>query len=332
MPAYKPPAYRALAALAVSVVAASAFALYVAHAPVPGPQAPVGDRTRPAATMQSSETRREAPRFVSTARNDPSADAAFVTTLPAQFQGTQVDGAITVDADGELVPGRALRDLFDYFLSGVGRYQGHDQPAAARQNMARYSMMQNMSADTRSRVLRLFDQYLRLKNRLAEESAAFADTDLSTRLSIVRDMRRAELGPAVAAAFYGDDEIDTANAIERNASDSTRPQGIADATLAAAARIDAARDEGASDADIAEMRREAFGADAQARLATLDTKRHAWKTRYDSYADERNAVLASAMSASDRRVALDTLRKRFFDGAAERRRAAALDRIAARTP
>tara|TARA_B100002052_G_C15771597_1_gene547174 strand:- start:54 stop:1031 length:978 start_codon:yes stop_codon:yes gene_type:complete len=313
----------ALGALALGVVAASAFAVYIVHAPSFSRQVQIGDRAAASTPSSPEQPASEGPRFVSTARGNPNADAAFVATLPGQFQGTRVDG--------ELVPSRALRDLFDYFLSGIGRYRGHDQQAAARQNLARYSMMQNVSTEARSQLLRLFDQYLRLQNRLADESRAFADTDLATRLSIVRDMRRAELGPAVAEAFYGDDEAETAAAIARQAAGAERPQDAGDKTLVAAARIETARNDGASDADITRMRREAFGPEAQARLATLDTQRRIWRKRYDTYAGERDAVLASAMSTGDRNQALAALRARFFDNAAERRRAAALDRIAAQT-
>lgn len=331
MPVFKFRIRVALGALALGVVAASAFAVYIVHAPSFSRQVQIGDRAAASTPSSPEQPASEGPRFVSTARGNPNADAAFVATLPGQFQGTRVDGAITVDVDGELVPSRALRDLFDYFLSGIGRYRGHDQQAAARQNLARYSMMQNVSTEARSQLLRLFDQYLRLQNRLADESRAFADTDLATRLSIVRDMRRAELGPAVAEAFYGDDEAETAAAIARQAAGAERPQDAGDKTLAAAARIETARNDGASDADITRMRREAFGPEAQARLAALDTQRRIWRKRYDTYAGERDAVLASAMSTGDRNQALAALRARFFDNAAERRRAAALDRIAAQT-
>lgn len=45
---------------------------------------------------------------------------AKVAPLPTSFRGTSVDGSFSVDASGNLLITRDIRNLFDYFLSAVG--------------------------------------------------------------------------------------------------------------------------------------------------------------------------------------------------------------------
>ena len=249
-------------------------------------------------------------------------------TLPEQFENTAVDGEITVNHDGMLVPSRAIRDLFDYFLTGIGHYRGLDQQQAARQSLARYAVKQPVNGEARSDLLDLFDDYVRLKNRLAEESKSFASVDFKTRLALMRDMRRAELGSVAADAFYSDTESASATLTQSAAPDAGVPT---DPTLAAAQTIAEAKAKGASTSEIQRMRVDAFGSRAAERLSTLDDRRQDWRRRYADYAEERDAIKTSGLAPADKRAALASLRSQRFDSPGQRKRAAALDRIAART-
>ncbi|MGV8597295.1 lipase secretion chaperone, partial [Pseudomonas aeruginosa] len=50
----------------------------------------------------------------------PQVMPAKVAPLPTSFRGTSVDGSFSVDASGNLLITRDIRNLFDYFLSAVG--------------------------------------------------------------------------------------------------------------------------------------------------------------------------------------------------------------------
>ncbi|WP_158583458.1 lipase secretion chaperone [Salinisphaera sp. Q1T1-3] len=267
-------------------------------------------------------------------RSSPSTviEVSFSDTLPPQFQGTAVDGAITVDAKGGLEPSRAVRRLFDYFISGAGAYDGDDQAAAVRETIGRYARSQGVPDRARDQLLALYDRYMALKQRVVDHSAVLAYSDLETRLNRLSEIRQAELGPTAAQAFYGESNEAVRDALARRRG----VQGVEDDPVLAkattpvrlATRVSKARASGASPARIREMRAQALGPDAVDRLEALDIRRAAWAQHYDAYARERDAIIDSAMAEGDQSRALTDLRARHFTSEPERRRAAALDRLA----
>jgi len=262
---------------------------------------------------------------------DSVAMQAFTDSLPAQFNGTQVDGAISVASDGRLVPTLALRRLFDYFISGYGDYSSNNQPGAVRKAVARYTQLQGLGDTVRAQVLGLFDDYIRLQQRVADQSASFADTDMATRLRILQEMRIAELGPQAADAFYGQEEQAIQRALIQQDSPTPKEQSsqaYKQARLPSELhnQVTAARQNGATEAQIHAMRMDAVGAQATSRLETLDARRNQWQTKYRSYARERDTISQSAMSQEDKTQAIADLRAREFT-ADEQRRVSALDRI-----
>jgi lipase chaperone LimK len=83
---------------------------------------------------------------------------------------------------------------------------------------------------------------------------------------------------------------------------------------------------GASDTDVFALREREFGSEAAERLALLDARRTAWRTRLDAYRTEREALLESAVASDpvSRDEALAALRAQHFD-AHERLRVRAAD-------
>lgn len=316
--------------LAGSVVCLSALAAVLFA--VFGPGASI-DVARP--TSHDKHTTRSV--TTSAAPNQPKAaslatEAAFVRSLPSQFKGTDVDGAITVGPDGDLNPTRAIRELFDYFISGYGRYAQENQWKAVRKTIADYAQTQGVSTQVQTQLLALFDDYIRLRQRVVDESPSFADTDMATRLRILEEIRIAELGPEVANAFYGQEQKAMQQAIaQRNGQSPSASPDDANRRASLPSRLAAdvanARQQGADDAAIHAMRLEAVGPDATARLEALDAKRQRWRDQYDAYARQRDAIRRSAMSQADRQDALQALRQRDF-APEQQRRVEALDRIA----
>lgn len=331
MPVSKP-ASRAITAglwagffVCLVAVGAILFALY-------GPSTDIDTIDSPPAVGDNAPSSLTGPEPASvTGMTHKAATAAFVRSLPAQFEGTRVDGAITVGPDGNLAPTHAIRALFDYFISGYGDYSKGDQRQALRHTINRYATAQGVSADVRKQLLQLFDDYIRLRQRVVDESPSFVDADLTTRLHILEDMRIAELGQQTAQVFYGEEKKAMNQALAQH-SGQTPPDSADDTNARAnlpsrlAANVTEARKQGASAARVHAMRLKAVGAKATTRLEALDVRRNRWHAKYHDYARQRDAIRQSAMSTQDQRRAIQALRARSFQPA-EQRRVRALDRI-----
>ena len=172
------------------------------------------------------------------------------------------------------------------------------------------------------------------------------------RLERLRRLRADVLGPAFAAALFGDD--DTVQAIEaerqrvardesRSADDRARamidlearlPASEREARAEAMAPLQLGREEsrmraaGASPAEIRALRESYFGVDAAARLEQLDRAREDWDRRLGDYRSARAALEADpALSADERHARAIRLLDESFTPT-ERLRVDALERIA----
>lgn len=261
--------------------------------------------------------------------------------LPGSLQGTEEDGALREDGDGELVIGPQVIRLFDYYLSAGGEEPDtviRDRVLAA----IRKSLGDRRSAE---QAKGLFDRYLGYRRA---SRALSASGELDERLSAVRRLRRDHFG-ALADRLFGDDERETAAALERrrviangtlSAEDRERqlgeiegrlPDAIREARAAAAAPLlqreeeDAMRAAGASAEEIHAQRVAKLGEAAAERLADLDARRAAWKERLDAFRAARAAIERDEPDEGRRRAAITALLERSF-APLERIRVEAADR------
>ncbi|KRD72764.1 lipase secretion chaperone [Lysobacter sp. Root983] len=267
----------------------------------------------------------------------PAAAAAADDSL----RGTGVDGGLTLNAAGKAVPDRAMRRLFDYFLTRLGERS----PATIRDDLRRH-LQPRVGAAVLAQVLAWFDAYVALER---ESAALGASGDLSADLQRRRELRRRRLGATVAQAWYGEDERRLEHAIARQALQ--RDRGLAPAQRATRLReldaaygldLDATRTEGdtvalamrqsarfeaegaAPERRYAE-REAAFGREAAQRLGELDLRRAQWNRRVAAYRVARSQVLADrGLSAAQRQARLAALLAPF--DARERLRIEALTR------
>lgn len=254
------------------------------------------------------------------------------------LRDTAVDGALTLDAAGKPVVDRAMRRLFDYFLTRLGERD----LAAIRNDLRRY-LQPRLGAPAQAQVLAWFDAYVALER---ESAALGVGSDLRADLERRRELRRRRLGAAVAQAWYGEEELRLAQTIARQAL--LRDHGLTPAQRAArlreleAAQSDATRVE--SDNVTLAMRQSAqfeaqgigperryaereaaFGAPAAQRLADLDQRRAHWNRRVAEYRAGRERVLADrSLDAAQRQARLTALLAPF--DARERLRVEALTR------
>lgn len=257
------------------------------------------------------------------------------------LRGSEVDGGVRLDAAGRVAPDRELRRLFDYFLSRLGERD----PAQIRADLLAWLQTQpQLDAAARSEVLNLFDRYVELQRASA---ALGRSDDLAADLKRLSELRRRELGAALAQAWFGEEEAYAANTLQRLALardttldaatraqrqadldaqlDPQQRQTRADSTdyqLAVAQSEQLAADR-ASAAQRAQQRTELWGADAALRLAQLDEQELSWQLRLRAYARAREQLFADrALAPAQREQRLERLLEGFSE--TERRRVLAL--------
>jgi lipase chaperone LimK len=274
--------------------------------------------------------------------------------LPGSLTGTEVDGALVVDAEGRFAPSKDTLRLFDYFLSVHGE-EGEELILARLDEQIVQRLPPGAVPDARAFLARYTDYRHRgrdlelVLDAQAEPGAADA---LAAALAELRALRREVFGAELAQALFGDEESLAEVAIERrrvfddpNLGDRDRIARLAEiqARLPESARRaeeeallplrlhedeTAALAAGASPAEIQALRERAVGADAADRLSALDRERAEWDRRISVYKLERDRVLQNVHDAPEERRAefMQRVRERHFN-AAELPRVEALDRI-----
>jgi lipase chaperone LimK len=229
--------------------------------------------------------------------------------LPRSLRGTDVAGALPVDARGHLRVVPAVLELFDWFLAASG-----EEPLAvilARLD-AEIGARLGPPADREARAL--LERYLAYREaaRALAESVGGA-VPLERRFQLVRELRRARFGAADAEALFGaeeariqidlerrrvalDDALTERERAERLASlDAELPDAVRETREAVlvAARLReeerALREQGAGVAEIEALRERRVGPAAARRLAALDHDREAFASRLADNRGERDA-------------------------------------------
>lgn len=296
-----------------------------------------GDQPGPAQQVVAPAARDDA---------DGNGDSQLTAARPSDsLRGTEVDGEITLDADGRPMADRGMRRLFDYFLARIG-----EQTLPAIRASLSAHLLTQFHAPVVVAVLERYDAYVALTQDMAMLSPTGDDLKDAARL---HDLRRARLGEAVAEAWYGDEERYLQATLARRAilADASLDDGDKASALAALdAALDPAQRAGrqqtdlmndavaqterfdASSASAAERfaeREKAVGPEAAARLATLDAEHAAWNSRLAEFAAQRERVMAnSSLSAQARELAVQSMLASRFD-ARERLRVDALMRAGA---
>lgn len=272
--------------------------------------------------------------------------------LPRSLAGTQAPGGWQRVEDGQLVPTPQLRELFEYYLSALGEEPLQTIVARIRAALA------VLPPAARQQALEILGHYLDYRLALTQLGSGeqgsvglSGDPDaIAAQLAKVRDLRRQTLGEDVADAFFARDEAldqytltrlrierdDSLSAAQKKAqlaAAATQLPESMQASRAATERfadyqqsLQKLRSEGASAAQIDQLRQQTFGAEAAQRLAALDQQRADWQKRWQAY---RNAVaqLDASGLASDEKVQQQAqLRQQYFS-ASELPRVKALDSI-----
>lgn len=268
-------------------------------------------------------------------------------TLPSH-QGTAVDGAVRLDADGQVITDRQLRRLFEYFLTGLGKAS----PEALKARMRAALEGRDLPPEAVAQVMALFDQYLGYRRALGElDRPGGSATSLRQAFEARYQLRREIFGAAAADGLFGREEaVDRYALKKRELMDNEQltpeqrqrrlelleqqlPREVREArqrtrvAVELRERTQALRESGADAARIHALREEMVGTAAARRLAELESRRSEWRQRLQAYREERQQIANSpGLAPEDKEAALDNLLDERFDEH-ERRRVRALERI-----
>jgi lipase chaperone LimK len=290
-----------------------------------GSPAPLPDHGAAVAPLAAASA---SPPSLTPAANGPAPSAP-------SWQGTEVDGDIHLDARGNLIPDRALRDLFDYLLTARGELSLEQ----IRQRLSAVGHAHGLNAAQLEQLSSMFGRYLDYLDALPQVALQGTDVDsLRRTYEARRALRRGALGIEMAEGFFAEDEardryeIDTV-AIRQDRSlkpdarasalaalrRSEAPPALREADQRSATVIDLAaetdrlRAAGADAAAIQALREREVGSEAAQRLADLDASRAQWQQRVDALRSARDAIMANqGLAPEDRQRQVDALIARDF--------------------
>lgn len=224
--------------------------------------------------------------------------------LPPSLEGTDVDGSLSVDAEGHLVVGPAVIALFDYFFSA----SGEEPDSVLRGRIAAYARG-HLEEPALGEALDLLDRHAAYREA-GRALPSMASASPRERLRAIHELRERHFGED-AEALFGDEERKAMAAIARRdavTDERLSPEERADrlaevdeglpaaeraaraqTVIVAQFRADEAalRAAGADEAEVRRFRTGTLGEDATARLEALDRERAAWKERLDTFRRER---------------------------------------------
>ncbi|TAL21035.1 MAG: hypothetical protein EPO01_12225 [Aquabacterium sp.] len=193
------------------------------------------------------------------------------------LRDTEVDGEWPVDAQGRLVPSLLVRRRFEYFIAAGGEVTPQEV-AALIEDDARRSLRPPAAAEAMS----LLQRYMEARGEASRYKPDTRDAQsMRAALAGVHAARERILGPAWARAFYGEEEayfetqiqrVELANSGAAGAAQAAEQQAGDSALLTAAGKDPAA---------LREARLKAYGAEATARMESVDAQWTKWNARID---------------------------------------------------
>ncbi len=295
---------------------------------VPAPAAPVQAVTTPA------------PLPVPAAAPLPAVSALTAVPL-APLAGTEVDGQLRTDADGNLLINLGVRDYFDYFLSAADQ-AGLDASLGALLADVRG----RLAEPARSQLVDLLGDYLEYKRAslaLMQQPLAPSQQQPQGQLAALQDafdrlaqLRRTHFSAAAVEGLFGAEEayarytLDTLSLNARtdlSDADKARAQAQAREQLPAALQASELRQQQALVQQAEEARLWRDGADEQQvraflaltydpptveRLLAEQRSERLWQTRYSAYREAVAGLRSAGLSTVDQQAEQARLRQRLF--------------------
>lgn len=307
------------------------------------PTPPPAEIASPAASEATSPVPLQA---ITSVSEEPVSAAPLIPSL----QGTQVDGILEVDRNGDLLVTEQIRHLFDYFYTTVGEVSFEQASANIRQHL---TARLQQPALGQALALALLDNYIEYKTALVELEQAFpvaGDINaLRARGDAVQRLRASIFSAEARQAFFAAEEVFNSFTLERLAimhddniaiedkgamienlrqslpaemQDLLVPQ-IHQLLIEQTTGLQAA---GGDAAEIRELRLSLVGPEATGRLESLDLQRQQWQQRVDEFNAERLTIVNHpGLADIDKREAIRDLAAQRFAPSEQLRIASALD-------
>ncbi len=284
----------------------------------------------------------------------------FVTgleALPHSLQGADVPDGLQMDANGHLILSRALRDLFDFFLSA----QGEEPVSIILNRIKAYIHSHHLSTQAETQALHILDEYIAYKKATQNlpDSSTGPHPDLAIlrgRMSALQSLRKQYFEPDVLQAFFGEQEVYDQYTLTRmqimqntQLSPEAKASALAEAldTLPMQLRqsmqpqiqyeslqtltSDWKKRHGSA-AQLRQIRENLVGAAAADRLETLDQAQNQFDGKVQQFLQQRSALMNnSALSPDEQQNQVDQLRSSLFSPQ-EQIRVHALEQEQAATP
>lgn len=270
--------------------------------------------------------------------------------LPRSLQGTEVPSDGLLDARGQLILSRAIRDLFDYFLSSRG-----EQPDLVLDARIRAYLRHRLPAAASEQALTLLDAYLmylqKVDGTIQQAQGATSTLTPAERLSTLKRLRRESLSPQAVEAFFGAEEhydqytVDKLAVLDDKAlsplQKSQQLKSLREAlpeplrasldaselSQSLSAVTDDWRQRGGSVEELRTLRENIVGAEATQRLEALDRDNAQWDARVQAYLQARAGILSdAALSPPMKQQRIQTMLQGSFS-ASEQLRVQAYERM-----
>ncbi len=268
------------------------------------------------------------------------------------FQGAQVDGALRVNRQGELIVDRDLRRWIDFHLSAQGE--------VGLETIVQWMQyeIQKLPAPGQQQATQVVQDYLNYLADLAdydyEESKRIVSSDfdqLGARLAWQQRLREQWFDEPVLSAFFEQDRVldqlyltrlkhqagqvdhDQLNVLEQALPmDVQLARQQTRSVLTLNSQQQQLREQGADAASIHQWRIDTYGVDVAERLAHVDQQQAQWRERLVKYQDFLSSQAVQGLSEQDRERLIQRYRQQHFDENEQKRLTAALTLLSDSNP
>lgn len=322
--------------VSVSLVVIAVILLWLARSPE---ETTTNPTIAPVTAAKGLPTAQE----VATAIEKSKTDTRFKTgreNMPKSLSDTEVDGALEVDKNGNLIISQSIRQTFDYFLSAIGEEDLTTIIARIRAYI-RHKLADHPQAAKQAE--QILDGYLSYRDALGRIPQVQGDPTLNMNLirqqkEQIAALRTQYLARDVIQAFFGDEDaydrytmarievmqdknLSATEKAKRSAELlNTLPPQLKDSvqTLNKYQELTTLTDDwksrGGKPEELRAIREQIVGVEATDRLEALDKERAEWDSRINAYLQTRDTLLKNpALSDGERQRQLNEIKNKDFN-------------------
>jgi lipase chaperone LimK len=283
-------------------------------------------------------------------------DTRFKTgteNMPKSLSDTEVDGALEVDAAGNLIISRSIRQVFDYFLSAIG-----EEDLTTIISRIRAHIRHKLPAKAAAQAEQILDSYLAYREALGHVPQVQPQGDAALNIPAIRQQKEAVqalrsqyLTRQVSEAFFGDEDAydqytmarievmqdKSLTAVEKARRTAELLNALPPALKESTETLNKYQElttftedwkaRGGKPEELRAIREQVVGPEATVRLEALDQERAVWDGRMNDYLQQRDTIMKNqALSEQDRQKQVNDIKQKSFDEQ-ERVRVDALETI-----